>query len=339
MRSALSVDRSLVDGVVFAVGFAALVAAVVVAFGGPLGDPLVGALAPVFGSWLVGVGGLLAGGLAVYTAYERSRLPDPETDASVPVPPSRQETTSVATAGGRLDALIEEVHADDLDDDVSRVDVSVNRKRVRDRVREVAVETLTDTRDCSPEAAGEMLVTGSWTDRPRARVFLGRGVAPLPLSVRLRDWASGEGFRRRARATIEEVATQAGVDHGESIAPAPAGADEVERDTVQWPPEPTTDDGDGVDRLLERPPEEFEGVSEPELDSEPRPGEAGSGSDLEVFHREVIPGDAAGAESAPSGGSSGRAEATRDGAVESTNAGAAADDREPERERAGGESE
>ncbi|PSQ60224.1 hypothetical protein BRD18_01565 [Halobacteriales archaeon SW_7_71_33] len=334
VRSALSADRSLVDGAVFAVGFAALVAAVVVAFGGPLGDPLVGALAPVFGSWLVGVGGLLAGGLAVYTAYERSRLPDPETDASVPVPPSRQETTSVATAGGRLDALIEEVHADDLDDDVSRVDVSVNRKRVRDRVREVAVETLTDTRDCSPEAAGEMLVTGSWTDRPRARVFLGRGVAPLPLSVRLRDWASGEGFRRRARATIEEIATQAGVDHGESIAPAPVGVDEVERDTVQWPPEPTTDD-DRIDRLLERPPEEFEEVSEPEPDPEPRPGEAESGSDPEVFHREVIPGDAAGAAgSASSSSPSRRAEATGDGTVESADA----DDREPEREQ-GGESE
>jgi hypothetical protein len=334
----LSVDRSLVDGVVFAVGFAALVAAVVVAFGGPLGDPLVGALAPVFGSWLVGVGGLLAGGLAVYTAYERSRLPDPETDASVPVPPSRQETTSVATAGGRLDALIEEVHADDLDDDVSRVDVSVNRKRVRDRVREVAVETLTDTRDCSPEAAGEMLVTGSWTDRPRARVFLGRGVAPLPLSVRLRDWASGEGFRRRARATIEEIATQAGVDHGESIAPAPVGVDEVERDTVQWPPEPTTDD-DRVDRLLERPPEEFEEVSEPELDPEPRPGEAESGSDPEVFHREVIPGNAASAAGSVSSDSSsgrGRAEATGNHAVESADA--SASDREPEREQ-GGEGE
>jgi len=297
VRSALSLDHWVVDGAVFVVGLVALVAAAVVSFGGSVGDPLVAALAPLFGPWLVGVGGLLAGGLAVYTAYERSTLPETGTAAtvSVPVPPSRRDEANVSTAGGRLDTLVEEIHADDLDEDVSRVDASVNRRRVRGRIRGVAVAVLVDTKDCTGEAAREMLATGSWTDRPRARAFLGDDVSRLPLSVRLRDWASGEQFRRRASATIEEVATQAGVDHGESIAPSASEADG--RDPIEWPPEPATDDdGERLDRLLDRPAEEFRQVPE----SEPKPGpdlepgpEPETETTAEVFRREVIPGDVA----------------------------------------------
>jgi len=251
------------------------------------------------------------------------------------VPPSRRSDSSAAVAGGRLDTLVAEIHGDGLDEDVSRVDTTVNRRHVRDHVREVAVEMLVDTRDCSPEAAAEMLETGSWTERPRARVFLGRDVPRLPLSVQLRDWASGEGFRRRASATIEEIATQAGVDHGESIAPTPVGVEETERDTVQWPPEPAADDGDRdeLDRLLERPPEEFRETSQsgPDPEPEPQPGEAESGPGAEVFRREVIPGDAATDDAAGSASTDG-------GSFEWTDVGGA-DDREVEREWTGGEGE
>lgn len=298
--------RSVVDGLAFAVGVVALALAGVVTFGGPVADPLVAALAPVFGPGWVALGGLLAGGLAVYTAYERSAMePTAATTAvDVPRPPSRRDHDAVQTAGGRLDTLVDEIEADDLDREVSRVDVSVNRKRVRDRVRQTAVGVLIDAEDCTPEEAGQMLATGEWTDRPRAQVFLGDDVPRLPLSVRLRDWASGERFQRRASAAIEEVAATAGIDYGASIAPTPVGVDpDREQSPVDWPPEPPEED-ETLDRLLEQPVEtapkptpEPDPAPDPEPEPEPEsdPGPEGP----EVFRRKVIPGDAPSATVAP----------------------------------------
>lgn len=289
---------SLVDGVAFAVGGLALLGALLVTFGGPLGAPLVSLLAPLFGSWFVAVGGLLAAALAVYSVYDRSTVEQTTRAVRVPTPPSRRADAGVETAGGNLDRLLDEVHADDLDDDVTRVDASVNRKRVRDRIRQVATETLCEHHDVDPETAAELLDSGEWTDRSRARVFLGTDVAPLPLSVRLRDWASGEGFRRRASATIEAVATTAGVDHGASLAPPPVGDDaDHDRQPVDWPPEPSPGPGADaderrLDRLLRQPVEEFESAGESDPTSEPEPEpEPETGPDAEVFRREVIPGD------------------------------------------------
>lgn len=295
-------DRSLVDALVFTVGLLSLLGAVLVTFGGGLAAPLVGTLAPLFGPGFVALGGLLAGGLAVYSAYERSTAERPTRLVSVPTPPSRREDGHVETAGGRLDRLLEEVHADDLEDDVSRVDASVNRKRVRDRIRRVAIDALRETENLTAEEAAERLETGAWTDRPRARVFLGTDVPRLPLSVRLRDWASGEGFRRRASAAIEEIATTTGVDFGESISPPPVGMDEadLERDPVDWPPEPEpTDESETLDRLLEQPVEEAQPATGSELEPQPTPDpgpdpDSGPADDVDVFRREVIPGDAPG---------------------------------------------
>jgi len=290
-------DRSAVDGTVFAVGVVALVLAVAVALGGPATAPLVAALSPVFGPGWVALGGLLAGGLAVYTAYERSATNPHETETAVdvPRPPSRRDRETVRTDGGRVDVLIEEIQADDLDDDVSQVDASINRKRVRDRLRRAAVDAVQEAEDCGPEEAGRMLATGEWTDRPRARAFLGDDVPRLPLSVRLRDWASGERFERRASATVEEIATLSGVDYGESIAPPPVGDEyDGDRSPVDWPPEPESPGTDDtLDRLLEQPVETASDTgsgSDPE--PEPAPARADPDPGPEVFRREVIPGDA-----------------------------------------------
>ncbi len=303
-------DRSVVDGAVFVVGVVALMLAGAVTFGGAAADPLVTALAPVFGPGWVALGGLLAGALAVYTAYERSAM-EPTARATavdVPRPPSRRERESVQTAGGRVDALIEEIQADDLDGDVSRVDVTVNRKRVRDRVRQTAVEVLVDTKGYTPEEAGRALATGEWTDRPRARAFLGDDVPRLPLSVRLLDWASGEGFERQASAAIEEVAAIAGVDYGASIAPPPVGGEPEERSPVDWPPEPPEDDDETLDRLLEQPVETVpESTPETDPEPEPEPNGAQEPEGPDVFRREVIPGDA------PSASGDSRGEASTEG--------------------------
>lgn len=287
-----SLGRSVVDGVVFLVGVVALILAGVVIVGGPGTDSLVAALAPVFGPGWVAVGGLLVGGFAAYTVYERSTGDTHETPAvDVPRPPSRRDRGTARTAGGRVDALVEEIQADDLDRDVSRVDVSVNRERVRDRVRRAAVDVLVDEGH-TPEEAGAMLASGEWTDRRRARVFLGDDVARLPLSVRLRDWASGERFRRRAGAAVEELATIAGVDHDESIAPPPVGTDAGrDRSPVSWPPGPESEseseptvDGD-LDRLLDRP---VESKSESTAEST---SDVDATAESTTFRREIITSD------------------------------------------------
>ncbi len=235
---------SAVDAAALVVGLLSLALAVAVAFGGPLTAPLVAALSPVFGPVFLVVAGLLTGVLAAYSTLVRSGGGTAETPTvHLPAPPAGDTDDGASTVGGRLDTLIAEVHADDADDTVGRVDATVNRQRVRDRLGRLATEVLRDTEGYGPETAADRLESGAWTDRPRARRLLGRDVPRLPLSVRLRDWASGEGFRRRAAATAEELATFAGVETPDDLAPPPvAGAtDPTDRSPVDWPPEPTTD--------------------------------------------------------------------------------------------------
>ena len=148
----------------------------------------------------------------------------------------------LATAGGEVPARTRPVETRDSDADVDRVGgdideafdalggeettswTAMNAERVlRAELRRSAVAALT-ARGHAREEAERLLDAGAWTDDRRAAAFLGD--EHLPLSLRVRDWASGEGARRRAEAAARELARlvePASEDAGEDGPTASAG--------------------------------------------------------------------------------------------------------------------
>ncbi|WP_254274034.1 DUF7269 family protein [Haloarcula marina] len=77
---------------------------------------------------------------------------------------------------------------------------------VRRHLRATVEHSLVRATGCSAADAERAVETGTWTDDRRAAQFVGGDEVPaLPLPMRLRDWASGEGFDRKVRATISEI--------------------------------------------------------------------------------------------------------------------------------------
>jgi hypothetical protein len=229
------VPGSWLRGGVALVGVVSLLLAVGMAFlpglvpTGPL-EALFGSSALVLSSvWVVAIA---LAGMTVYRALEDDHA---RPSVSLPTLPSDADPdrSEVDTAGDRVDARLAKVRGDATVK--SRVEIAISKKRVRERVRELAVDVITDTESCSGRTAHEKLDRGIWTDRPRARVFLGGPDVPdLPLGTRIRDWASGEAFERQVRAALEELAEMAGVDAGESLAPDPVGLDETVGEPDWW---------------------------------------------------------------------------------------------------------
>jgi hypothetical protein len=77
-------------------------------------------------------------------------------------------------------------------------------RTLRQRVRDIAVESIRLREHCSVERAERAVDTGRWTDDPVAARFLGADV-PLPLSTRLRFVVSRTAYLDRARRTLDAV--------------------------------------------------------------------------------------------------------------------------------------
>lgn len=109
--------------------------------------------------------------------------------------PPAVEGTTPGAAGREVDAAL---------DALPPVRVSERHRRVRERVRTAAVETVAEAQRCSRPAARERIESGDWTDDADAAAFLadetldppgvGRRVA---LRLRRENW-----FRRRVDATV-----------------------------------------------------------------------------------------------------------------------------------------
>lgn len=88
------------------------------------------------------------------------------------------------------------------------------RRRVRDRVREVAVATVARDRNVSVEAAERLVETGEWTDDATAAAFLARPLS-YPVQVRLRAVVSGRSrYEFGLQAVVDAVGRLAGGDEG-----------------------------------------------------------------------------------------------------------------------------
>lgn len=131
----------------------------------------------------------------------RGRSTGEKADVSLPEP---------GDADGSRDRLVGG-STDEVLDALGDPEAPVKGRRrvdVRTRIRSLAVDVLREAGTDDPEAA---LATGEWTDDPRAAAYLGTDV-PLPVRIRVADWASGDPYRRRVEATVAELSAIAGVE-------------------------------------------------------------------------------------------------------------------------------
>ena len=188
------------------VGVVAGLAAVFVAFS-PWVPPALLSLFSTAGGQLLVVALALAVGLiglrSTYRETETQAVEEPFAD-----PPEQPVYAGAETVGSGLDDALETLREDAL----SLSDVAYRRKRnnVRGDLTAAAVDLLVDAEEIDPSTARKRLEDGEWTDDPRAAALLGDPEPPL--SMRVRDWLSGEGFARRVAATVAELQRLAGID-------------------------------------------------------------------------------------------------------------------------------
>lgn len=155
--------------------------------------------------------GGVVGLVGLYSAYHRNDGDAPDAgpeDVERVAPPAGTGSAGNDVPGGRLDEAVEtiggRVHGTD---DVYTV------SKVRSSLRGLAIRVIARTAECSRDRAADHVHDGTWTEDVRAAAFLARnGAADLPLSIRIRDWASGRAFERQVEATVDELAARMGVD-------------------------------------------------------------------------------------------------------------------------------
>jgi len=114
-------------------------------------------------------------------------------------PVETESNPDVDWIGGHIDEAFEALDADDN----SKWDRENAARTVRSELRRVTMTAL-EAKGHSPAEAERLIDSGAWTDDRRAAAFLGD--EHLPLRMRVRDWASGQGVRRHADAAVDELA-------------------------------------------------------------------------------------------------------------------------------------
>lgn len=167
--------------------------------------------------------GLIAGGIGGWGLYRLTgTTPTDPSDEAGSIPPDR--TTSEhqpANPGAQLNERIARISGE-AGDPPSGMTTRIDRRKVRTRLRRFATDVLREAHSISTAEARTALDEGTWTDSRRAAAFLGGNAAPRPrLATRIRDWASGDPYERRVRATVDEIARLASVSVGPSLLTAP----------------------------------------------------------------------------------------------------------------------
>jgi hypothetical protein len=197
----VTVDSDRRRRLLLAVGASALAVAVVVALVPAV--PVPSSVASAFGyRWLAlmtAVAGIVVAIGRVTSFGQTEGGPGAAGDWTPARPPERAVVDDRRTAGADVDDALERLAERGVAD---REQVS-QRWQVRKRVREAA-EAVLRAEGYDERATDEALARGTWTDDPRAAAFLGEGVRPS-IATRVRDWASGDAFGRRARAAVDAV--------------------------------------------------------------------------------------------------------------------------------------
>ncbi|PSQ15664.1 hypothetical protein BRD00_13460 [Halobacteriales archaeon QS_8_69_26] len=137
-------------------------------------------------------------------AVQVAETGDPETEQDLPVP------------GDDFDDLVDHmrsIHGPQLRGTASprrrrRRDSFVRtRRRVRSRLEDAAVATITRKYGCTEAEAWEALESGTWTDDPYAAAFFTGRLEGVGLVERVRvQFAAGGRFERRAVSAAEAIA-------------------------------------------------------------------------------------------------------------------------------------
>lgn len=180
---------------------------------GPFPESIFRPLSGLFaGPLMVGLFGLVAGALAVL-ALRREVVGNEDggkhgsgrdggrngnEDLWVPRrTPERAHFDEHWTTGDEIDS----VFGDDAEDVRN---LGKRRATARGRIRETAIAVIAAAENCEPSEAAQRIDGGTWTDDSRAAAFLG-GARYAPLRVRIRDWASGDGYERWATHAVAEI--------------------------------------------------------------------------------------------------------------------------------------
>ena len=161
--------------------------------------------------WPVVALGVLAGALGARSLHgattERARTTEPWLPDQ---PPEEGRASGLPTAGDGIDRGLTSFDPEPAE---SGWDRRRRKRAVRSRIHETAVAAVAEADGIDREAAARRIESGAWTDRPRARAYLGgTDAAEPPLALRIRDWASGEAYDRAVGETVAVVAEYAGVE-------------------------------------------------------------------------------------------------------------------------------
>ncbi|SDL88793.1 hypothetical protein SAMN04487949_0068 [Halogranum gelatinilyticum] len=143
--------------------------------------------------------GVITGIAGVWWLSERS---EPADDPAVTIP-DRHPEFAYFTEGRAVGEAIDRATSGE---ELAQWETNKFRRETYDSLYEAAVVAISEAENCAPQLARNRLAEGTWTDSPRAARFLGdQSETRLPLSVRIRDWASGESYRRHVRDTVEAI--------------------------------------------------------------------------------------------------------------------------------------
>lgn len=126
-----------------------------------------------------------------------------DAETSLP-PPDETDETDETVIGSDVNGMLRRLA------DPSATVQGWQRVRVEKAVRSVAIDVLRAEADAEFDDVAAAIDEGTWTDDPRAAAYLGD--VPLPVRLRVIDWASGDPHRRRIDATVAELAAVAGVE-------------------------------------------------------------------------------------------------------------------------------
>jgi hypothetical protein len=136
------------------------------------------------------------------TEIEIAETDDPETEQDLAVPGEDFDewVDSLASSGGL-------VGTGAMGAGAGRDHVIRNRNRVRDRLEEAAVATISNKWGCSEERARQALHGGTWTDDPYAVAYFSGDPPEIGIRERVSYVFSGEGrYQRRANRAARAIA-------------------------------------------------------------------------------------------------------------------------------------
>jgi len=162
-------------------------------------------------------------------------------------PPEEASAHEGRLAGGNIDDRYERLIDREID---SPPVYEYAFDQLQSDLQAAAIEAVADAEDISRTTARVQVVEGTWSDNVRARSYL--GTHERPLSMRVRDWASGRGLQRQVEATIEEIERIAAIPqaHPPRAEDAAALEEESVRGGVEGGQPPLTDQSRHVETTV-----------------------------------------------------------------------------------------